>query len=102
MPACSPNRPSREVLDRLIEEIAWAKTCLIATAATDPNSADRNRELAKLRQAVIAPRKAVDEIFGKAQSLPQDLIIDLRTCELAIPKLEAGAVLRQPGAAPCR
>ena len=31
------------------------------------------------------------------QSDLHDLIIELRTCELAIPKLEAGAVLRQPG-----
>ena len=37
----------------------------------------------------------IDEVFNQGQSLPRELIIELRTCELAIPKLEAGAVLRQ-------
>ena len=98
MTACSnpPNRPSREVIDRLIDDVAWAKTCMIITAATAPGSPDREREMDKLRKAVIEPRRVVDEIFGKGQSLPRDLIVELRTCELALPKLEAGAVLRHP------
>ena len=97
MPACSapPNRPPREVIDRLIDEVAWAKTCLLITAATVPKSPEREREMQKLRKAVIEPRRVVDDVFNRGQSLPRDLIIELRTCELAIPKLEAGAVLRQ-------
>jgi hypothetical protein len=105
MPACDnpPNRPPREVLDRLIDVVAWAKTCMLITAATAPKSADRERELAKLRQAVVEPRAIVDEILGKGQAVPREVMITLRTCELAIPKLEAGAVLRTqsgPGGTP--
>jgi len=97
MPACAdqPNRPPREVIDHLIDTVAWAKTCMIITAATAPKSPERERELEKLREAVVEPRRVVDEVFGQGQSLPRDLIIELRTCELAIPKLEAGAMLRQ-------
>ena len=95
MPACSPNRPSREVLDRLIDTVAWAKTCMIITAATKPGSPERVQELDKLREAVIEPRRIVDEAFTQGQSLPRELIIDLRACELSVPKLEQGAVLRQ-------
>ena len=102
MPACSnpPNRPAREVLDRLIDEIAEAKTCMLLTAATQPGSVERTRELDRLRAAIVEPRKTVDEIFGLGQSLPREVIITLRTCDLAIPKLEAGAVLRQHGGTP--
>lgn len=98
MTACSdpPNRPPREVIDRLIDEVAWAKTCMLIAAATAPKSADRDREMEKLRKAVIEPRRVIDEVFNRGQSLPRELIVELRTCELAIPKLEAGAVLRQP------
>lgn len=102
MPACSspPNRPPREVIDRLIDTVAWAKTCMLIAAATAPKSAEREREMAKLREAVIEPRRVIDEVFNQGQSVPRDLIIELRTCELAIPKLEAGAVLRQPEGPP--
>jgi hypothetical protein len=105
MPACSdpPNRPTREVIDRLIDEVAWAKTCMLICAATRPGSPERADELEKLREAVVEPRRIVDEILGKAQVLPRAVIVELRVCELAIPKLEADAVLRQPptpGAAP--
>jgi hypothetical protein len=100
MPACSsaPNRPPAEVLDRLIDEVAWAKTCMIIAAATPPSSVERAREMDKLRAAVIQARKIVDEVLGKAQALPRDVLIALRSCELAIPKLEAGAILRQTAA----
>ncbi len=96
MPACSnpPNRPSPEVIDRLIEEVAWAKTCMLLTATTPPGSADRAAELEKLRAAIAGPRRAIDEILEKDQVLPRDVLVALRTCELAIPQLEAGAVLR--------
>lgn len=96
MPACAspPNRPPREVLDRLIDAVAWAKTCMFITAATSPGSIERARELDKLREAIVEPRRAIDEILGNAQALPRDVLIALRTCELALPKLEAGAVLR--------
>ena len=100
MPACSPNRPSREVLDRLIDAVAWAKTSMIITAAAKPGSPERARELDKLREAVIEPRRIVDEAFAQGQSLPRELIIELRTCELAVPKLEQGAVLRQENKTP--
>lgn len=95
MPACSPNRPSREILDRLIDAVAWAKTCMIVTAATKPDSPERAQELDKLRAAIVEPRCVVDDVFAQGQSLPRELIIELRTCELAIPQLEQGAVLRQ-------
>lgn len=104
MPACSnpPNRPPREVIDRLIEEVAWAKTCSLICAATRPGSPERADELKKLRDAVVDLRRAVDEVFDKDQVLPQAVLVELSVCELAILKLEAGAVLRQPtpGAAP--
>jgi hypothetical protein len=105
MPACSspPNRPPREVLDRLIDEVAWAKTCMLIAAATPPGSPERIAEMAKLRTAIVEPRRIVDEILGKAQALPRVVLVELRTCELAIPKLEAGAVLRResaPGGTP--
>ena len=97
MPACSdpPNRPAREVIDRLIDDVAWAKTCMLIAAATPPKSPEREREMEKLRKAVIEPRRVIDEVFSKGQSLPCELLLELRSCELAIPKLEAGAVLRQ-------
>ena len=97
MPACAnpPNRPPPEVVDRLVDEVAWAKTCLLITAGTKPGSPERAAELEKLRAAVIRPRHIVDEILAKTQAVPRNLLVELRTCELAIPKLEAGAVLRQ-------
>ena len=97
MTACSnpPNRPPREVIDRLIDTIAWAKTCMLIAAATAPKTPEREREMEKLRAAVIEPRRVIDDVFSQRQSLPDNLIVELRTCELAIPKLEAGAVLRQ-------
>jgi hypothetical protein len=100
MPACSdpPNRPPRAVIDRLIDEVAWAKTCMLITAATRPGSPERTCEMKQLRQAVVEPRRAVDEILGRGQAVPREVLITLRTCELAIPKLEAGAVLRQGAA----
>lgn len=100
MPACPdpPNRPPRALVDRLIDEVAWAKTCLLIAAATAPGTPDRARELEKLRQAVVEPRRAVDEILKKGQAVPRAVIVELRVCELALPKLEAGAVLRQPPA----
>ncbi len=104
MTACSspPNRPPREILDRLIDDVAWAKTCLLVAAATAPKSPDRAREMERLRAAVVGPRSVVDEILSRGQAVPRAVIIELRTCELAVPKLEAGAVLRQqsPGDAP--
>ena len=98
MPSCAnpQNRPPRDVVDRLIDEVAWAKTCMLITAATKPGSPERTREMAQLRQAVVKPRHAVDKILGQGQAVPREVLITLRTCELAIPKLEAGAVLRQP------
>lgn len=97
MTACSnpPNRPPHEVIDRLIDEVAWAKTCMLICAATKPGSPERTDELNKLRTAVIEPRRSVDDLLGKALALPHEILVELRACELAIPKLEAGAVLRQ-------
>jgi hypothetical protein len=100
MPACSdpPNRAPHDVIDRLIDAVAWAKTCMLITAATTPKSPERAEELAKLREAVVEPRRVVDEVFAAGQVLPDVVLIGLRVCELAIPKLEAGAILRQPEA----
>jgi hypothetical protein len=97
MPACSnpPNRPPDDVINRLIDEVAWAKTCLLITASTAPGSSDRDRELGALKRAVIAPRRAIDEILANDQVLPHEVLVTLRMCEMAIPKLEAGAILRQ-------
>lgn len=98
MTSSAPNRPSPEVIDHLIDAVAWAKTCMLIAAATAPKSAERDREMAKLREAVVEPRRIIDEVFSKGQALPRELIIALRTCEMAIPQLEAGAILRaQPG-----
>ena len=98
MPACStpPNRAPRDVIDRLIDTVAWAKTCMLICAATEPGSAARAAELAKLREAVVEPRRVVDEVLGSGKVLPDAVLVELRTCEMAIPKLEAGAILRRP------
>jgi len=93
--AVPPNRPSREVIDRLIDAVAWAKTCMLIAAATAPGSPERESEMERLRQAVVDPRRVVDEILGRGQVIHRELLVQLRACELAIPKLEAGAVLRQ-------
>jgi hypothetical protein len=93
-----PHQPTRETLNRLIDLVAWAKTCLLITAATPPGSPERIYELQELREAVVEPRHLTDKILGSSQKLPQALLVDLRTCELAIPKLEAGAVLRASSA----
>ena len=97
MPACSdpPNRPPPDIVDRLIDEVAWTKTCMLITAATAPGSTERDREMAKLRSAISGPREAVDQILGRGQAVPDAVLVELRICELAIPKLEKGAVLRQ-------
>jgi hypothetical protein len=97
MPTCpdSPSRPPREELDRLIDLVAWAKTCLLIAAATPPGSPQRDREVAKLKKAVVDPRRVTNEILGRLQELPDAIRVELRVCELAIPKLEAGAILRQ-------
>lgn len=92
--ADSPNHPPREILDRLIDEVAWAKVCKRVAAATVPKSAARERERQQLRIAITAPRRTVDVICGQGQSLPREVLDTLRTCELAIPQLEASAVLR--------
>jgi len=100
MPACAnpPNRPPHEILDRLIDEVAWAKTCMYISASTKPGSSERTEELTKLRQAVVEPRRVVDEVLSKGQVLPDAVLVDLRVCEIAIPKLEAAAIFRQKDA----
>ncbi len=97
MTACSnpPDRAPREVVDRLIDTLAWAKTCMLIAAATVPGSPEREREMQKLREAVVEPRRVVDDVLGRGQVLPDAVLVELRVCELAIPKLEAGMVLRQ-------
>lgn len=90
--------PTRETLNHLIDLVAWAKTCLLITAATLPGSPERSYELQELRKAVVEPRYLTDKILGSSQKLPQALLVDLRTCELAIPKLETGAILRATSA----
>lgn len=97
----TPDSPPREVIDRLIDLIAEAKTCMLIAAATAPSSPERSPCMEELRRAVLEPRCLIDEILGKSQKLPQALLVTLRTCELSIPRLEAGAVLRQfPATAP--
>jgi len=93
-----PSRPSRETLTRLIDLVAWAKTCMLITAATRPGSPERAAELQKLREAIIEPRALVDKVLSNSQALPQALLVDLRTSEMSIQKLEAGAVLRTSSA----
>lgn len=90
MPACSspPNRPPHDVIDRLIDEVAWAKTCLLIAIAAPVGSLVRAEELAKLRKAIVEPRRVVEEVFAKGQVLPREVLVELRTCELAIEKLD--------------
>lgn len=97
MPACEspPNRPPHDVIERLIDQVAWAKMCMLITAATPPGSPERAEELEKLRQAIVEPQRTVNEVLGRGQVLPDAIRVELRVCEIAIPKLEAGAVLRQ-------
>jgi hypothetical protein len=82
------------MLHPLIDLVAWAKTCRLLTAATLPDSPERARALTELRGAVIEPRRLVDEILHIGQALPQALLVDLCASEMAIPKLEPGAILR--------
>ena len=115
MPATDPpSQLPREVLDHLIDLVAEAKTCLLLAAMTPTGSRERALALARLRTAVLEPRsltnqildglrKAVanpqhitHEILDSLQGMPQAIIVELRVCEMAISKLEAGAVLRQP------
>lgn len=91
-----PNRPPREVLARLIDLVAWAKTCLLLAAVTTPGSPERESDVAELRKAIVEPRHLIDEILNKRQELPRAVLVELRMCELAIPRLEAGAVVREP------
>lgn len=97
MTSCpDPLNPPREVLDRLIDLVAWAKTCLLIAITTSPGSPERKREVAGLKEAVVEPRRITNEILGRKQALPQAVLVELRGCELAISRLEAGAVSRQP------
>lgn len=79
----------------LIDMIAWAKTCLLIAAATVPGSSERASELAKLREAIIEPRKRVDETLVAGGVVSPALLVELRVCEKALPALEKGAVLRR-------
>jgi len=88
------NQPTRETLNRLIDLVAWAKTCLLITAATSPGSPERICELQELQKAIVEPRHLTDKILSSSQKLPQALLVNLRACELAIPQLATGAVLR--------
>lgn len=94
------NHPPPETFNHLINLVAWAKTCMLLAAATPPSSPERTRGLEELRRAVNEPRHLTDEILHSSQTLPQALLVDLRTCELAIPRLEAGAVLRAHNTGP--
>lgn len=76
---------------KLVDVVAWAKTCLLITAATKPGTPDREREMAQLREATAQARAAVN---AAPAPVPQSLRVEVRVCELAIPKLEAGAILR--------
>ena len=93
-PTEPPNHPPREMIERLIDLVAWAKTCMFIAAATAPRSPERTCEIKKLREAVIEPRDLITKILHSRRELPRPLLVDLRVCELAIPRLEAGAVLR--------
>lgn len=48
MTACTnpPNRPPPDVLERLIEEVAWARTCLLITVAPTPDEDHKERKRA--------------------------------------------------------
>lgn len=92
MTACLPNRPGRAVVDRLIDAVRNAKSCLAAAEATDIGSPARSRAIAQLRAAVAVPRAVVDTILERGQAVPREAIVDLRACELAIPKLSSGSL----------
>ena len=96
--ASSSNRPPPEVIASLIDKVAWAKTCVMIAAGTSPDSVERAGEMVGLREAVVAARGFVAEILSGGQEVPWNLLVELRVCELAIPKLEAGAVLRRQSA----
>jgi len=94
-----PKRDMSADVDRLIAEVAWAKTCLIVSAASAPASPQRTHELEKLRQAIAPARRRGDAILARGQGVPENVLVALRVCELALPELEAGAGLRRNGAA---
>lgn len=77
---------------KLISAVQWAKTCMHDAVRTVPGSLARDYALEKLRGAIAEPRRAVDEILSQGRAVPRCAIIDLRACELAVPKLEAGTV----------
>lgn len=82
----------------LVDSVAWAKATMLVAAATVPDSPERAEELSKLRTSIVEPRRVVNEIQGRGQTVPHQILITLRVCEMAIPSLEKGAVLRQQSA----
>lgn len=87
------DRPT--VDEALVDMIAWAKTCLLIAAATMPGSPERETELANLREAIVEPRRRLDEICGAGGNVAPVLLVELRVCEKGVAALEKGAVLRR-------
>jgi hypothetical protein len=96
MPACADpsKRPSHDVVVRLIDTVAWAKTLMITTAGTIPLSDERKSALLTFRQAAVEARRDIDAVLNEGFQLPDQILIEMRVCEMAVPQLEAGAVLR--------
>ena len=63
MSACAapPNRPPRDVIDRLIDTIAGAKTCMLIAAATAPKTPAREREMEKLLRSATEDTRVDQE-----------------------------------------
>lgn len=75
-------------ISRAIAVIAEAKMhFLLASQGTNPGTPERHRELEALEDRTKKAREYVDAMPGGFDKLPPPLAIDLRVCELGIPKL---------------
>lgn len=87
-----PNRPPQAVADRLIDTARGARRCLDTVRAASVGSLDRMSALSHLRSSVEVLRGAVDRILARGQAIPREVIVELRSCELALPHLNRTAV----------
>jgi hypothetical protein len=82
-------------LDRVIDAVAWAKTCFVIAAASRPYPSQLKHELAKLAEAAAAARKLVDEYEPMKKEKLVDsyskkhfaILCDLRVSELGLVRL---------------
>jgi hypothetical protein len=78
-----------EEISRIIDAVAWAKTCLIIATQCPAGSVQRRDELRMLAEGALAARTLVDayEVKHGNGKLSRRIYIELRTCEIGLVKL---------------